>query len=291
MNQLLRLSTHGLHALNARLIAEKLSSHSTRAIGVLLGDRSPFYYVSEYPKSGGTWLAAMISDYLQLPFPQHSVLPLTFSCVVQNHWRFHPRLTRSFYLYRDGRDVVVSLYYDRLRLARHSNSPAREYVARTYEKLLGPKYDPEDIARHLPRFIEFEFNNPGRGASLNWRDHIEDWVRPERKGTMAYLSYERLKQDCVGTLSEAIESLTQTPIDTVRLQRTVEKMSMQRQTGREPGQSDITQHVRKGVVGDWRNHFTREAAGVFDEMAGDTLVHLGYENDRKWVDRYDYPTE
>ena len=63
---------------------------------------------------------------------------------------------------------------------------------------------------------------------------------------------------------------------------------MRRQTGREPGQSDNNEHVRKGVVGDWRTHFSREAAEVFNELGGEALVHLGYEADTGWVDRYEY---
>ena len=42
---------------------------------------------------------------------------------------------------------------------------------------------------------------------------------------------------------------------------------------------------RKGVAGDWRNHFTPEAAHVFDSIAGELLVESGYEPDRSWVER------
>jgi hypothetical protein len=62
---------------------------------------------------------------------------------------------------------------------------------------------------------------------------------------------------------------------------------MQRATGRAPGQEDRTNFIRKGVVGDWVNHFSREAAEVFDWLAGDTLVSLGYEPDRGWPWRHD----
>jgi hypothetical protein len=42
-----------------------------------------------------------------------------------------------------------------------------------------------------------------------------------------------------------------------------------------------------GVAGDWRRVFSREAAALFDDLAGDWLIRLGYETDRRWVDRYD----
>jgi hypothetical protein len=65
---------------------------------------------------------------------------------------------------------------------------------------------------------------------------------------------------------------------------------MKRQTGRAPGHADPTQHIRKGVVGDWRNHFSREAAETFQQLFGAALVRLGYEADDRWIERYDYPT-
>ena len=276
--------------MNARLLAEKLAKHSTRWIGVRWGESFPFYYVAEHPKSGATWLARMVADYLGVPFPQFSLLPATFSCVVHNHWRYDPRLRRVFYLYRDGRDVMTSLYFHRLWIARHSDRPGRERTARVYERLFGKGYDSRDIVRHLPRFLEYELASPRAGTPLTWSDHIADWDRPEESGRLARLGYEELLRDCAGTLGRALETITGEPADPWRIETTVEKMSMKRQTGRDPGQSDPTQHIRKGVAGDWLNHFSREAAELFDQLAGDTLVHLGYEKDRGWVDRYDYPT-
>lgn len=276
--------------MNARLVAEKLAATTTRWIGARWGDSFPFYWVAEFPKSGGTWLARMVSDYLQVPFPQFSRLPLACSCVVHEFGPYDPRLRRVFHLCRDGRDVLTSLYFDRLRIARHSRRPGRARIARTYEKLFGRGYDPADVVRHLPRFIEHEFANPGRGAPLNWRDHIDSWAAGREVGHVAYLSYEQLRRDCAATLARAIRQVTGEEIDDWRIGVTVEKLSMQRQTGRKPGEADPTDHIRKGVSGDWRNHFSREAAEIFDRLAGDTLVALGYEPDRGWVGRYDYPT-
>ena len=274
--------------MNARLVAEKLAAVSTRWIGVRWGEALPLYWVAEYPKSGGTWLARMVGDYLQLPFPQHSLLPVTFSAVFQDFGTYDPRLRRVLYVYRDGRDVMTSLYYDRLRIARHADRPGTARINRVYEKLLGKGYDPADITRHLPRFIEFEFQHPGRGSSVSWSDHVEGWLEGRDSGHVAYLSYEELRRDCGGTLGRAMQQVTGREIDDWRMQVTVEKMSMQRQTGRAPGQADPSQHIRKGITGDWRNHFSREAAEIFDHLAGATLVRLGYEQDRGWVDRYDY---
>lgn len=275
--------------MDIRRLARGAAQELTRRIGIRWGDTFPFYYVSEYPKSGGTWLAQMVADYLRLPFPQHTLLPLGFSCVIHNHWRFHPRLKRVFYLVRDGRDVMTSFYFHQMRAAHHGDGRTAESVRQAYERLFGKDYDPQDVVRHMPRFVEHEFSDPGWGTRLNWRDHIEDW-RSNAHRDVVFLSYEDLRRDCAGTLGRAIGEITDRNIDPWQLETTVEKMSMKRQTGRDPGHGDATQHIRKGITGDWRNHFSREAAEVFDAFAGDTLVDLGYEVDRGWIDRYDLPS-
>lgn len=273
-----------------RLVIEKLAKSATRRIGIHWSESFPLYFVTEHPKSGGTWLSRMISDYLEVPFPRYSLVPHAFSSVTHSHWGHDRRLRRVFYLYRDGRDVMTSFYFDRVRIARYQARPGSGRVRRTYEKLFGKDYNPADVVRHLPRFIEHEFAHPGRGTPLNWRDHVEDWHQPGREGRIAYLSYEELLDDCAGTLKRAIEEIADLEVDPWQLETTVEKMSMKRLTGRSPGQGDLTQHIRKGIAGDWQQKFSREAAETFDHLAGDALVELGYESDRGWVDRYQYPT-
>lgn len=39
---------------------------------------------------------------------------------------------------------------------------------------------------------------------------------------------------------------------------------------------------RKGQIGDWRNHFTEVHRRAFKEVAGETLIKLGYEKDIDW---------
>jgi hypothetical protein len=52
---------------------------------------------------------------------------------------------------------------------------------------------------------------------------------------------------------------------------------------RNPGQTDASQFERKGIVGDWRNVFSPEAARLFDQFEGPTLVRLKYEPDSSWA--------
>lgn len=267
---------------------QKLAKGATRHIGIHFGDRFPFHYVSEYPKSGGTWLTRMVADYLKLPFPQRIKLPVAFACVLQNHWTHHPKLRPVVSLHRDGRDVINSYFYDRIRVARHADAPEASVLRKRYEKILGKNYDPDDIVNLLPRFMEYEFKHPGRGCDLNWADYVIGWHEAEPREGVVYASYEQLREDCVGTLSRIVEELTGKPADPWQVETTVEKFSFERQSGRKPGEASIASHARKGIVGDWRNGFSRESAEMFNDLAGDALVMLGYEADKNWVDKYEY---
>ena len=55
-------------------------------------------------------------------------------------------------------DVMTSLYFHRLWIARYSDRPGRQSTARAYERLFGKGYDARDIVRHLPRFLDYELS-------------------------------------------------------------------------------------------------------------------------------------
>lgn len=249
-----------------------------------VGESFPMYIVSEYPKSGGTWLARMAADCLQHPFPAKYFLPIAMPSVIHNHWRYSPRIRRPFYLYRDGRDIMVSYYFHRMRRIAADDDASDRRFKLIYEGLFGKGYDPQDVRTYLPRFIEHEFKHP-RGSRLTWTQHVDNWYDPDTRPHVAYLSYEQLLTDTHATLKRAVELLGRREIEDWRVAMAVEKFSMAKQTGRKPGQEDRTSFIRKGVAGDWLNHFTKESAEVFRDLAGDTLIRLGYEQDHTWVDR------
>ena len=49
---------------------------------------------------------------------------------------------------------------------------------------------------------------------------------------------------------------------------------------------NISSFLRKGVAGDWKNKFNKEAAMIFDHYAGDMLIKLGYETDHNWINKF-----
>jgi len=52
--------------------------------------------------------------------------------------------------------------------------------------------------------------------------------------------------------------------------------------GRAPGQEDAHSHYRKGVAGDWRQHFTPTITRRFKELYNDVLLDTSYETHAAW---------
>ena len=86
-------------------------------------------------------------------------------------------------------------------------------------------------------------------------------------------------------MTRLIEQHTNKPVDQNRLKEVVANHSFEALSGRKSGTEDPNSFIRKGIVGDWKNHFSVEAAQAFDHHFGEMFVKLGYEADRGWPAR------
>ena len=116
----------------------------------------PFFnstLVTEYPKSGGTWLSQMLSEVIQLPYPRNR-LPAFEDSILHGCWlNPHPG-HKTITMFRDGRDIMVSYYY-------HLIFPKKN-TATSYSNMIRKKLsidNPDDIDMYLPRFIEWVFTD------------------------------------------------------------------------------------------------------------------------------------
>ena len=271
-----------------RLTMERVSNQLTRLIGARYGHIWPEYFVCEYPRSGGTWLAKMLADYFGVAKPGVSVFPVGMRAVIHNHWKFHPKLRNVFYLMRDGRDVMTSYYFYRMRSIQQKHTYQHKAMHENFQRVLGADYDAEDSRGNMAAFLRYEFENP-TGSRLHWGQHIENWVDFDKHAYMAYIKYEDLLERPFEALKTAIEHIVKEEIVEHKLHTAIDHCSMETQTGRKRGEEDKGSFIRKGIAGDWLNHFDAKAAKVFDEFAGAALVKAGYEADRDWMSRYDLP--
>jgi hypothetical protein len=111
-----------------------------------------------------------------------------------------------------------------------------------------------------------------------WGAHVRDGTRfaAPRPQSCLTLRYEDLVAEPKRVLAQVLNFLG-AAFDPKILAACVGAAAFDKLSGgREPGEEDCTSFFRKGMVGDWRNHFTPESAGRFDQIAGEWLDRYGY---------------
>jgi len=179
---------------------------------------------------------------------------------------------------RDGRDIMVSLYFHSL----FENERTSPHVVRRTRSALAFR-DCQDVSENLPKFIEYIFDRQRNSRSpfqFTWPQFVRSWSGRD----VCFVKYEELIHDTLGVLRGTVERIANKPINSNRLQEIVDEFSFAKQASREPGVEKRNSFLRKGVAGDWQNNFSIEARRVFDELAGEELILLGYESNRSWVD-------
>lgn len=240
----------------------------SKSLGIIL--------VSEFPKSGGTWLSQLISDVLDLPYPRN-ITPKVEKSVLHGHHYFNNRFNTPICMIRDGRDVMVSYYHHMF----FGNSIQPTYVLEKYKHQFGID-NPEDVMGNLPRYIEQMFTNYSLGGvKTDWKSFIESYLG---KKDVVLVKYEDLLSNTVSELSRVLKDIGYDGVEINEIKKSVDKYSFKAQSSRVAGVEQKNSFLRKGVSGDWKNYFSKEARDKFDYYAGDLLISLNYELDRKWVE-------
>lgn len=258
----------------------RAAAHTTRSVLLRRGSSLGMYMGCGYPKSGTVWLCQLLAAHLALPYPREYQLPIMMPAVIHSHWAYDSRFPSTAYIVRDGRDLMVSFYFYSVRALSMNKSPRRiRHIHNLFTHLYGPNYNVDDVAANLPTFIEHEMTSPRVTHGFPWPLHIEDWAD---RDNVTYTSYEALLSDTPNELHRVVSQLTGDEPDRLRSELAAQRFDFNRTSGRSSGHEDRTSFLRKGVSGDWRNHFTQEAGEVFDSFAGEALVHHGYESTRSW---------
>ncbi|MCK5221143.1 MAG: sulfotransferase domain-containing protein, partial [Candidatus Aminicenantes bacterium] len=242
-----------------------------------------------FPRSGGTWLGQLLSAYLDIPFPRNT-FPKYCRSIVHGH--FLPagssgNINKIFFLVRDGRDVMVSFYYHSL-VWNEKNSLSPKSVTYFRNNLNFTDYS--DIRTNLPEFIRFVFTN--RPSRMNQFFHEGDWgsfnkswinYNDHNGENLILIRYEDLLKNTNKELKRILDLTGIEKINEEKIKSVVEEFSFRNQSERIPGVENSDSFLRKGISGDWKNKFTKEAGEVFSIFAGDMLEKLGYEKNSSWV--------
>ena len=141
--------------------------------------------------------------------------------------------------------------------------------------------DPYDIDKYLPRFIEWAFE--GGHPGFSWVDFVKIW---KDSPDVIETSYEAVTRDPVGELVKMVTYIDPHRVEKINSEEIVEQHSFEKQSNRKRGEEDVKSFIRKGIIGDWKNTFNREACQIFDYYGGKELVLLEYEKDHSWVNNH-----
>jgi hypothetical protein len=172
-----------------------------------------------------------------------------------------PNQYKTFYIFRDPRDIVVSWYFS----ARNTHKPRPSILAhREILQSVGRREGIEYSIRHLYEYGLFET--------------MASWIDADKDDPNVLICYfeDLIKDDLAGfrTIFQHCGIKVPMPV----LKSLISRHSFLHQTGgRAPGQEDRTSHLRKGSSGDWLNYFDTRLQTLFTECAGDLVRRLRYE--------------
>jgi len=259
----------------------RVARGATRRLAMRRGDDLQMWVGCGYPKSGTVWMCKLMGTALGLPVPIDYQMPILMPSVLHAHWMWDDRMPRSLYIRRDGRDVTVSMYFFWTKLLKMKRDPkVHRNLEKIFHDLYGPGFDPEDVRGNMATFVEYQMTVAPTTHGITWQAHIRDWWDRPRVG---HVTYEGLLRDTAAELAQGLARAGDEP-DGELVELAARRHSFARESGRKAGEEDRSSFLRKGVSGEWRTHFTREAGEAFDSFAGQDLIDFGYETDRRWFE-------
>ncbi|RIK31823.1 MAG: hypothetical protein DCC56_06495 [Anaerolineae bacterium] len=165
-----------------------------------------------------------------------------------------------YFIFRDPRDVVVSHVF-------YVTEMEKNHVHHAYYQSL-PDFDARLKVSILGRpDADVEFPNIAERFApyMDWLNHPE----------VLAIHFEDLIHDRAAALSRILDHfLARGPLQTPR-----ELILDSLESAINPTKSPT---FRSGKTGEWKKYFTDEHKKIFNEVAGDLLIRLGYEKNFDW---------
>jgi hypothetical protein len=169
---------------------------------------------------------------------------------------------RAVIVLRDPRDIVVS-WADSITYS-HVDSPIVELLRDGLTRLDRPNRIRFGIA-------QFRFSAYGYRRWATRPPHANEYRT----------TYEALAAPGSEEFHRIVRFLGW-PVSSEQVSRVAERHSFFARSGRRPGETDIHSHHRRGVAGDWKNHFDFELGEIFERVLPGLVAAAGYEASNDW---------
>uniref|UniRef100_A0A8D0HD03 Sulfotransferase n=1 Tax=Sphenodon punctatus TaxID=8508 RepID=A0A8D0HD03_SPHPU len=162
---------------------------------------------------------------------------------------FFTSQAKAIYMIRNPKDVCVSLYY--------------------YAKMSSFLEFKEDFGEFIDMFLA------GKVLFGSWFDHVKGWLRLRDSKNVLLLTYEDLLKDLQGSVTRICQflgkDLPDPAIDSVVQNASFSTMKENKMVNytlvpESIMDQKVSPFLRKGISGDWKNHFTPEQSAQFDQF-------------------------
>ncbi|XP_003803751.1 bile salt sulfotransferase-like [Otolemur garnettii] len=172
---------------------------------------------------------------------------------------FFSSKVKVIYVMRNPKDVIVSSYF-------------------FWNSINGVKKS-KSVEQRLEWFLE------GKVPYGSWFDHVRGWVSMRERGNFLLLSYEELKRDTKRTVEKICQFLGK-KVEPEELSLILKNSSFEVMKENkicdysmlgDVCSVDKNPLMRKGITGDWKNHFTVAQAEAFDKLFQEKMADLPRE--------------
>jgi hypothetical protein len=242
-------------------------------------------FITSLPKSGSTWLSNMLSDIDGFDL----FAPSKWNTYITDKWddsRWD--LTNDIFTEFNKKLAVIrghTLATEmNLQVLNDSNikyiigvrDPRDKLISEYYYSRNFPGHWAHDLAinKSLSEFISYKLESGEFDKeTINW---LRNWLLNRNENKSIIVRYEDLLADTIGTFNNILKFLD-IRINDDKIDYIVDKHSFKNVSGRDRGESDNKQFVRKGVSGEWKSIFTNEQKELFNNIGEDVIKNLNYE--------------
>lgn len=258
--------------------------------------------VADYGRSGQGWLSYMLCYILNAKYIEtycllrglaftddEYIINLTegnipgrektkYSLIVKTHSHPDPFFSltdKVILLARDPRDVAVSGYFRNRTIAKYGTDvpPELQNKAILHVKPRSLNFVKKSLHERLKEWLWTKKFTCLFLTAIKWRNFYITW---EHVDLCYRVRYESLLKDPKKTLSGILKYLDVDADDGI-IDEAIEKFSFEKLSGRKKGEEQRQNFVyRKGIAGDYKNHFNFLQLLIFKKICRDMAKKWGY---------------